>query len=429
MILHVVVALGSLHEVYQEKKPGISESDELVVKREFSIEQSNTAMRLLRTRISNGTPHSGETVLIACLLFICLETFQGNHKSALTHLDSGLKVLQSWLRDEEPNFCKEVMITRPSRTFVESNLIPIFARLDIQASTHIVSRPLHCDLVWKSLDISESPTMPESFSTVYEASDCLLALVYHMLHVQQVAHGYYDPARVGSPYKCPEGLVMMFLTAREQNREQLDVWLGKLNTLLNTSRSNMSMRELRASVLLKVHYLFVAIMLGASGANDETKFDNFTAEFGQMLKLAESLLVPSTPTEQSGQKPSYVFDTNMIPPLYLGATRCRDPVLRRKALDLLWGLKSREGIWDSNVAAAIGKWVMEKEEEGLGIIEGPQEVPIEKRITLFGKGTICGELRVLVKYRQGPAIPGEVGTEEEYLTWTSENGLQQGLRK
>jgi hypothetical protein len=315
-ILHVVIALGSLHEVYQATKPGLPESTEQTKKREISIEQSNKAMRLLRSRISTRAPRSGEIVLIACLLFICLEAFQGNHKSALTHLDSGLKVLQSWLRDEEPNFCKETTVTRPSRTFVESSLIPIFARLDIQASTHIVSRPLHCDLVLKSLDVSEAPEIPESFSMVYEASDSLLELVYYMFHLQQVTHGYYDPVREGSPYKCPEALVMMFLTAREQNREQLDVWLEKLSTLLKMSSSNISMRELRASVLLKVHYLFVAIMLGASGANDETRFGNLITEFGQMLKLAESILVPSTPTEQSGQRPSYVFDANVIPPLY-----------------------------------------------------------------------------------------------------------------
>jgi Fungal specific transcription factor domain len=218
--MHVVVALGSLHEVYQKSEPGLLESGELSAKREFAIEQSNKAMSLLRTHISNAAPRSGETVLIACLLFICLETFQGNHKSALTHLDSGIKVLQQWLRDETPNFCREMSITRPSRTFVESSLVPIFARLDIQASTHIVSRPLHCDLMLKSLDIEDAPEMPEAFSTVYEASDAMLALCYHMFHVQQVAHGYYDPTRDGSPYNCPEGLVMMFLEAREQNREQ-----------------------------------------------------------------------------------------------------------------------------------------------------------------------------------------------------------------
>jgi hypothetical protein len=101
----------------------------------------------------------------------------------------------------------------------------------------------------------------------------------------------------------------------KQNREQLDAFVAALNRFSKTFSSNMSMLELRASVILKVHYLFVAIKLGASGANDGTKFDDFTAEFGQMLKLAESILGPSIPNDESAQKPAYFFDTNLIPPL------------------------------------------------------------------------------------------------------------------
>ena len=97
--------------------------------------------------------------------------------------------------------------------------------------------------------------------------------------------------------RCPEGLAMISQTAREQNREQLDAFVAALNRFLKTLSSNMSMLELRASAILKVHYLFVAIKLGVSGANDETKFDDFTAEFGQMLKLVESSLGPSTPND------------------------------------------------------------------------------------------------------------------------------------
>jgi hypothetical protein len=76
-------------------------------------------------------------------------------------------------------------------------------------------------------------------------------------------------------------------------------------------------------------------MLGASRANDETKFDYFTAEFRQMLNLAESILGPSTSSDGSSQKPVYVLDVNLIPQLRKGATRCRDPQLRRKTLVLL----------------------------------------------------------------------------------------------
>jgi hypothetical protein len=281
----------------------------------------------------------------------------------------------------------------------------------------MTSRPLHCELVLKDLDISKNPSVPETFTSISEASDSFLALVYFMFHLQQVAQDFFDPTRERSPYSSPEGLVIMFLTAQEQNRVQLDLWIAALNSFLKNSSSNMSMRDLRASVLLKMHHLFITIMLGASGANDEVKFDTYITEFRQMIKLTESLLVPSTPKEQAGQKPSYMFDTNLIPPLYMAATRCRDPKLRRRALDLLWNLKSKEGIWDSNVAAAIGKWVMEKEEEGLETIDDPHSVPVSARISLFGKGIVCGERSVLVKYRQGPAVPGEVKTEEECLTW------------
>jgi hypothetical protein len=70
---------------------------------------------------------------------------------------------------------------------------------------------------------------------------------------------------------------------------------------------------------------------------------------------------------------------------------------------------------------------MEKEEEGLGMINVAKLIPIEKRITLFGKGSGCGERRILVKYRPGPALPGSVTTEEKYLLQSIENGLQHVL--
>jgi len=158
-------------------------------------------------------------------------------------------------------------------------------------------------------------------------------------------------------------------------------------------------------------------MVGAAGVNDEIKFDNFIVEFRQMIKLAESLLIPLSLTKQVGQKPYYVFGAQIIPPLFITACKCRHPELRRKALDLLWNLKSREGMWDSDQAAAVGKWVIDKEEEGGEMIKEAQSIPVEARISLFGRGIRCGERRCLVKYCRGPAIQGKDQTEEEYLTW------------
>jgi hypothetical protein len=68
---------------------------------------------------------------------------------------------------------------------------------------------------------------------------------------------------------------------------------------------------------------------------------------------------------------------------------------------------------------------MEKEEEGLGMINVAKLIPIEKRITLFGKGSACGKRRILVQYRPvSPALSGNVTTEEKYFLQSIENGLQ-----
>jgi hypothetical protein len=65
----------------------------------------------------------------------------------------------------------------------------------------------------KSLDVEETPGMPEPSLLFMKQSDNLLGLVYHMFHLQQMAHGYYNPTREGSLHKCPEGLVVMSQTA------------------------------------------------------------------------------------------------------------------------------------------------------------------------------------------------------------------------
>jgi hypothetical protein len=61
-------------------------------------------------------------------------------------------------------------------------------------------------------------------------------------------------------------------------------------------------------------------------------------------------------------KPSFSADMGIVPPLFMVATKCRDPTLRRQAIQLLKSSARREGMWDSNMAARISEWVMTLEE-------------------------------------------------------------------
>lgn len=63
-------------------------------------------------------------------------------------------------------------------------------------------------------------------------------------------------------------------------------------------------------------------------------------------------------------KPTFSLSLGIIPLLYMVSTRCRDPVLRRRAIHLLSICNRREGIWDSWLASRVSTRIVEIEEDG-----------------------------------------------------------------
>ena len=93
-------------------------------------------------------------------------------------------------------------------------------------------------------------------------------------------------------------------------------------------------------------------------------------------------------------------------PLFLIATRCRDPLVRRRALVLLLNYRRREGVWDSLAAGMIAAQVLKQEEgildaelsEGnwlsMGRVEKADDITEERRL---------GNLLVRVEMKDGGA--------------------------
>jgi len=92
--------------------------------------------------------------------------------------------------------------------------------------------------------------------------------------------------------------------------------------------------------------------------------DDHHADFVQTVDLAQGLLE----VYDSGSRPGkavFVFDYNIVTSLFVVGTRCRDLVVRRMAIGLLMKYPRREGLWDSSMAAAVSKRVMNEEEKGM----------------------------------------------------------------
>ena len=56
---------------------------------------------------------------------------------------------------------------------------------------------------------------------------------------------------------------------------------------------------------------------------------------------------------------------NLIPPLYLTVSKCRDRRLRRKALALLRSVTLKEALWNKDEVIAVGSRIIELEENGV----------------------------------------------------------------
>jgi intergrase/recombinase len=87
----------------------------------------------------------------------------------------------------------------------------------------------------------------------------------------------------------------------------------------------------------------------------------------------------------------FIFDDGLLARLNQVATRCRNNGVRRRALRLLQKHPRREGLWDSEMAAKVSAWVIEKEEAAM--VNG--YVPETARLRIESMRLSLAERRVM----------------------------------
>ena len=146
----------------------------------------------------------------------------------------------------------------------------------------------------------------------------------------------------------------------------------------------------------------------------ETEYDAFDPEFEKIVTQAALLL--QTLEAGTKHKPTlaFSFDLGVIPPLYLVVIKCRNPSIRKRALQLLKANPRREGVWDSVTAAALGTWVSELEEEGLGA-EG--FIPEENRVRQASISFDLVERKATMSCWKMNMVTRELVKNKKHITW------------
>ncbi|PVH89268.1 hypothetical protein DL98DRAFT_445117 [Cadophora sp. DSE1049] len=128
------------------------------------------------------------------------------------------------------------------------------------------------------------------------------------------------------------------------------------------------------ALLISVYWRLVYVLLGNLMLDPEMIYDNYINDFEYIVKTCTHLASYQSTTSAS-HNPRFTLEIGIIPALHFTATKCRDPVIRREAISLMFQYPRQEGEYDGVLCARIGRWIAACEEDGL-LIELPG--PVDK---------------------------------------------------
>ncbi|KAI0598102.1 hypothetical protein F4775DRAFT_209358 [Biscogniauxia sp. FL1348] len=403
-IRHSVIALGALYKTLDKmtESPPSSPSDfvdpvdQANRHWEVALNQYSLAIKAI-VKDTSRSRSSQRTSLMASVLLACFDSFIGDHKPAIKQIQTGLQLLET-LRAER----RMAFLPSPEEP-VEQDLIQMFTRLAIQAKSYDMAFHFPAPHVIRlTPQNSEYPTSPSSDGgSPVSTNQSQIPEVFDSLHEARVAWDTlcekvmrYTETMFTFVTMNPMGILPASLQKHGTGfREQLEAWTKAFEPILaSRTAPAKSSQEKTAIGVLKMNQLMGSILFSMTYKDSEMAFDAFLPVFKEIVGLAMEVIGdeerraaarrcpnPQFCPHQSVQpdifggqytarhiKPSFSADLGVVPPLFVVATKCRDPIVRRQAIQLLRTSSRREGMWDSELAARIGYWIMTIEEDDDG---------------------------------------------------------------
>jgi hypothetical protein len=362
--------------------------------------------------------------LIACLLFVCFETFHANNHLALDEAQSGLKMVNGWL----PQFVKQGALNSshvpgprsPASYVIEDELVHAFARLDLVMLSNEEPWQKRQKARPSMLDICR--LMPQTFLSVEEAR-MYWDLMWRQT-LQYIANGTGWSSILGledsDRLRSGEFWESSFHDSRQGCDEREEDYLGGLSQwshafepLFIDSQRQANQKDFAAATSLALQHKACQLAI-AGGFRGEMFYDSHLKTFKDILSLSERLIVYIKDRE-SADRAIISLERLVAGSIYMVARMCRDRITRRKAISMLEATSRREGTWDSILMAKIATISMNIEEDHWS--EGyfvPERARIKAIKTKFNMKDRTGLLRYV---RVKPEPGRENLIEEVGFSW------------
>jgi hypothetical protein len=409
-IRHAVVALGALYKTLEKSNesppsspyPDRDPADTAVRHWEMAFRQYSNACNAL-VKADSGETTSPRTSLMASVLLACFDSFVGDHKQAIRQIQTGLALLEKLRAERRRAFLSS------SEEPVEEELTQMFTRLAIQAKSYDMAfhfpEPFVVRLTANQGQDPTSPSsdasspssinqnaIPDRFASVMEARLAWDKLCERIFRFTETMFAYAQNGVMGV-------LPTKLRSHGASFKTDIDSWSKAFDHILRSRTApGVSSQEKAAIAVLKMFQTMGEILFLMTFSDSEMHFDKFTHFFKLIVDLAVEVVGDEERRAAAKRcpdpafcrhqdrfktdifggheytarhiKPSFSADLGIVPPLYVVATKCREPHIRRQAIQLLRSSARREGMWDSELTARIGMWIAEVEEEDVDFFNG-----------------------------------------------------------
>ena len=345
-INHSLVSLASIHESLQPLLGFASEAHD------YGIYHYNKAIRSLLFEAP-----SVEVILLCCLLFAALENLKGTGDRSRVHMKSGMDIIHH-LRSSDSTACS---------TIIKEDIEPSFLLGQAFLSAYgYDNNQISCASTDNGTPMPNMPDMP----TPYTPSSANFSNLSVAISLLARLIGRLGPPSDETSQQSGDSVVL----------EEDGFWLSLRQW--ETSLQAYSGPDWGSDVrMLKIHHRCVVIHATIYWAATDMVADQLIEDFKWIVAEYGRVL------EDGKLQSSPLFHNwlGLIAPLYLVASSCRNPTVRRKAIALLRTLHRNEAAWDSCSAAKLAEEVMLIEErdstrlrlEAADVVGGKVELTLE----------------------------------------------------
>jgi hypothetical protein len=334
------MAVGAVHRYHAFEK-GVTND----FNRQQAFANYAKAVSALNSTLASN-PESRELACIACLLFAMFEIGRGNERGSMIHFNAGRNMMRDALQ-ERPS---------PRSSGSLCVLISVFSRLETQEAS-FTNRSVSIVL--------PNIVLPSEILSLLHAREVLGTIIARMYSCV-TSDGRADEHLSNVP--LPSSLEREV----EEIKTLLVSWSDKFEAYFISRSLKHTQRDHAAATVLRISYLSSITFIETYFNQYESSYDAYLPTFTKIVELSECVIKFAAETQtHSGRR--FAFDIATVQQLQFVARKCRNRVLRRRAIDLS-DIAGREGVFDGKSMAQILRWVVAKEEENLH--------PTEEEVTL-----------------------------------------------